>query len=79
MTSRLFDDDTLPPDVVRVFGDIAPRRRLLYAVAVGRGERPGRDARRQRGRHGDIATGEPSSSPTAWADVRAAPGPRPSR
>jgi protein phosphatase len=33
VSSRLHDDDTLPPDVVRAFGDIAPRRRPAYDVA----------------------------------------------
>lgn len=35
MTTDLFDDDTLPPDIVRAFGDIRPPHRATYAVTWG--------------------------------------------
>ena len=32
MTTDLFDDDTLPPDIIRAFGGIHPPHRATYAV-----------------------------------------------
>ena len=39
----LFDEDTLPPDIVRAFGDIRPPRRETYAVRWGAASERGAD------------------------------------
>jgi protein phosphatase len=43
MTTDLFDEDTLPPDVVRAFGDIRPQRPTSYAVTWGAASERGAD------------------------------------
>jgi serine/threonine protein phosphatase PrpC len=43
MTTDLFDEDTLPPDVVRAFGDIRRPQRTTYSVTWGAASERGAD------------------------------------